>query len=104
MKCLFEFDEYSPNTGLSSMRDFFQNGSYPNKEKILNYLKTHGECIAASTQKNSDFFTGELICGEELFFNDGTFSWTTSLIYYVDKYNLKLSDEFEKHVIKKQKK
>ena len=36
---------------------------------------------------------------EVIFMNDGKYSWTSTLIYYVEKYNLRLPLEFEKYVL-----
>ena len=46
-----------------------------------------------------DLFTGELIPTEEKGLNDGEYSWLSSLIYYVEKYNLRLLPEFEQIVL-----
>lgn len=36
--------------------------------------------------------------------SDGEYKWTYDLIYYVEKYDMELPDEFIKHVLKKIKK
>ncbi len=98
-KCLFLFDEYGKGMGLPSITEYFEDSPYEGQDKIIEYLKTQGTCGYASGSFPKDFFTGEVICGVEEGLNDGEYSWVTSLIYYVEKYNLRLLPEFEQKVL-----
>ncbi len=70
----------------------------PNKKQIIDYLK-RGKAIAAAAGRARDMFTDEPIKGELLCLSDGEFEWRSDVIYYVDRYNLQLSEEFVKHVV-----
>lgn len=95
---LGKYDELSPGMGFPSMVQSMENGPYPNKKKILEHLKS-GKVHMASASLSKDVFTGERIDGHKLFMDDGLYSWCSSLAYYVDKYNLRLPEDFERHVI-----
>lgn len=49
----------------------------------------------------TDFFTGEVVMFPDHGRSDGVYRWGESLAYYVDKYNLKLPDDFVSHVLSK---
>jgi len=94
-----KYDELSPGKGYDSMKKHFEKGAYPGKEKIVKYL-TSGKVDMASFQLPKDVFTGERIPMTMLGMNDGVYMWWNTLAYYVDKYNLRLPEEFEKHILK----
>ena len=98
-KCLFQFDEYGKGMGFPSIKDSFNDSPYEGKDKIIEYLKTRGICGYVKAGYSSDFFTGELIPTEEKRLSDGEYSWLSSLIYYVEKYNLRLMPDFEQKVL-----
>ena len=70
---------------------------YPGMDMIVAYLRS-GRKTFAACGRACDFFTEEMIPGEYCGMTDGVFSWISSLAYYVEKYNLRLSQEFERHV------
>ena len=49
----------------------------------------------------NDIITGELTNRELVYMDDGEYSWSSKLPYYVEKYNLKLPEDFERHVLEK---
>lgn len=65
----------------------------PNKNRILQYLRS-GKVIAAAPGRMWDVFSDKPIPGEMLAYSDGTYYWGSEAIYYFDKYNMKLPDEF----------
>lgn len=65
----------------------------PNKSQILRYMK-NSKVIAAAPGRMKDAFDGKTIPGEMLAYSDGTYYWGAETIYYFDKYNLKLPDDF----------
>ena len=97
-----EYDELSPGKGYDSMKAHFEKDVYPGKEKIVKYLTT-GKIDMASLELPKDVFTGERIRMEKLGMNDGIYMWWNTLAYYVDKYNLRLPEDFEKHILKQMK-
>jgi len=94
-----DYEELVPGEGYDSMKAHFEKGAYPGKEKIVKYL-TCGKVDMASFQLPKDVFTGERIPMTMLGTNDGVYMWWNTLAYYVDKYNLRLPEEFEKHILK----
>lgn len=84
-----------------SIREFFSKEPYPNQEKIANYLKNGGQSICSSTSIPKDVFTGESLKMEEIGREDEQYQWFSILSYYVEKYNLRLPIEFEKHILRK---
>ena len=87
-----------PNKGYESMLKHCENDSYPNKAKIVQYLRNgHEDMVSAEIPK--DCFTGERIHGEKVGMNDGKYAWWSTLAYYVEKYNLRLPKEFEDHIL-----
>lgn len=66
---------------------------HPRKEEILAYLRS-AVIFGAYASVSKDIFTGEPISIEHLLLTDGKFRWTSDIEYYVEKYNLRLQDEF----------
>ncbi len=98
MIILNKFDEFGKGMGFPSMREFFAEEKYENQQLIADYLK-NGTPTMASTAVARDVFTGERIGREQVFMNDGIYSWVSDLAYYVEKYNLKLPDDFVDYVL-----
>lgn len=100
-KCLFLFKEFGevPGMAFPSMKDYFQKEPYPDKDKIVAYMKK-GRKTYCATSYARDCYTGDRIPGEHCGMTDGEYSWNNELIYYVEKYNLKLDDDFEKKVLR----
>lgn len=92
------YDELSPGQGFPLMKDNFYYGDYPKKDKIINYLR-NGNIDMVSARTPEDVFTGEIINGYMLGMNDGVYMWWNTLAYYVDKYDLRLPPDFEKHIL-----
>jgi hypothetical protein len=67
-----------------------------NKSKILNYLR-QGEEISITFGFDRDLFTNELICPPNDV-TDGVWHWSTILPYYIEKYNITISEEFVIHM------
>lgn len=93
------YDELSPGKGYDSIKNHMKQGNYAGKEKIVKYLKS-GTIDMVSAEIPKDAITGKRIPGEKIGMNDGKFSWWNTLAYYVEKYNLRLPEEFENHIIK----
>lgn len=80
------------------MKESFQKTDYPGKDKVISYLRS-GTVDMVSAAAPVDVFTGEKIAPEKLGMNDGTFMWWDMLSYYVERYNLRLPEEFERHIL-----
>lgn len=69
-----------------------------NKSKILNHLKA-GTVTAVAAGSAHDVLSGEVIDGELTLLTDGVYEWRSDILYYVDKYNVRLNDDFIQHVM-----
>jgi hypothetical protein len=72
--------------------------SVENKNKVLRYMRSC-RVIAAAPGRMKDVFANTLIPGEMLAYSDGRYYWGTEAIYYFDKYDMKLPDDFINRVI-----
>lgn len=70
-----------------------------NKKTIAEYLK-NGKHIAESPARLVDFMTGEPLRMPLSMQSDGVYSWRSDIVYYYEKYNLKLNSDFIDHVLK----
>lgn len=97
MIILNKYDEYGQGMGYPSMKDFFEKKPYEGQKEIVEYLKAGRKTFAAAGLFK-DFYTGEYKSANYAM-TDETFTWMSSLIYYVERYNLRLPQEFENHVL-----
>ena len=100
MILLGEYEELAPGMGFPSMKDSFESEPYTTKETILNYLRA-GKAHIATAARIVDVYSGENTFQPLLHLNDGEYTWTTKLIYYIDKYNLRLPSEVEQNILSK---
>lgn len=100
MVFLGKYDELAPGMGFPSMKDSFYEKPYPAKESVLNYLKS-GKIHMVTAARMVDVFTGKITNLQNVHMNDGKYSWSSSLIHYIDKYNLRLPEEVETDILKK---
>lgn len=98
MIILGKYDEFGPGMGFPSMKTDFAPSAYEGQKQIADYLR-NGHVHMVTASQAYDVFTGERIGIERYFMDDGVFSWSSSLPYYVEKYNLRLPAEFERHVL-----
>lgn len=68
------------------------------KQIIIDYLKA-GKHIAESPSRAVDFITGEPIGFPLSMQGDGMYSWRSDIVYYYEKYNIYLNEDFIKYVI-----
>ena len=80
------------------MKDHFEEKPYTGQDKIIRYLKNGTEDMV-SMRIPKDVFTNKVIQGGMIGLNDGKYSWWNTLAYYVENYNLRLPEEFEKHIL-----
>lgn len=64
-----------------------------NKSIILNYLH-NGTMVATLAEYPHDIFTDTSIPMESFIQTDYHFKWLNTLVYYVDKYEIELPEEF----------
>lgn len=97
-----EYKEFNPSyTEFPSIKDSFCEAQYPGQDRIIAYLKNGGKEDMTSMSIQRDVITGDPIFSADTGRNDGVYTWWTSLAYYVEKYNLRLPEGFERHVLTK---
>lgn len=89
-----EFNPYAEK----SMQDDFSKTVSPYISKIITYLN-NGEIILVSPSCSTDVFSGERIDKTKCILTDGEYSWSNSLSYYIQKYNLQIPKELENKII-----
>lgn len=92
------FKEFCPNSDYPSIKNYFQSELYEGQDKIIQYLR-NGKKTIVTAQVPHDVLTGKQIPMEKVGMNDGLYTWWSTLAYYVEKYNLRLPEEFEKHIL-----
>ena len=70
------------------------------KQKILNYLKSF-EPSAVSPSRLRDVVSGDIIDIPLTFTEDDRYAWRSDIVYYFEKYNLTLPENFINDVMNK---
>lgn len=84
---------------LLEMKDCFNDIGYPFQKEIVNYLKNGkplGLCLAGYKY---DFVDGEKIKYSS--YMDEDYTWSSVIIHYIEKYNLRLPKDVEMNIINK---
>ena len=98
MKYILSYDIDAVNKDVLS-KNILSN-SITGKEIILNYMKSFSPTLFTSAPV-IDIFTNEEVKSADNGYSDGEYTWYESEMYYFDKYNLKLNEDFIKHVLSK---
>ena len=93
-----KYDEFAPGMGFPSLREHSQKDPYKSKAAVLKHLR-NGTVHMVTASKVVDVLSGEETNIELVFMNDGKYSWSSKIPYYVEKYNLKLPIDFEEHIL-----
>jgi hypothetical protein len=88
------------------MRDFLADRPWPLQEQVLGYLRSGlilGVTMGADltdwlecSRKANPVIEGQAVGGTTEM-TDGTWFWYAGLIYFIDRYNLRVPDEFIQH-------
>ena len=98
MIILGKYEELAPGMGFPSIKKDLQKEPYETKAKILEYLR-NGNVHMVTASRIVDVFTGTTVNSELVFMDDGKYSWSSKIPYYVEKYNLRLPEDFERHIL-----
>lgn len=90
--------EVYEDDNLPSIKDLICSKPIKESKKVLEHLK-NGKKGAVASGYAVDVISKERIAGELCCFSDGKFGWRSDTIYYFEKYNLKLDDEFINYVL-----
>ena len=100
MKPICSYEEFNTADAKSSVLDNISETAPEFKETVIEYLKSFKPSSIAPT------IAYDLISGEKLNItlycsHDDLYYWRSDVIYYFEKYNLKLSDDFINYVLNK---
>lgn len=92
---------------ISDYRNEFQKTKYDEnvKRTLISYMSQRKYLIAASTAKIRDFISGEKVeslC--RLIYSDGEYEWRSEEIYLIEKYDMKVFENFVNHVMRRAEK
>lgn len=100
MKVIGRIKELYKVDGLPSIYDLISTNALSNKADVLAYLNS-GKVTATAPGSATDVLSGKRIKGSLKMYSDGEYAWRSDVIYYFDKYNLDLGNEFILHIISK---
>lgn len=89
---------YNDNT-LPSIAELISDTPIQNKHNVLKYLRK-GKITSCSPARIYDVLTDQVINIPLNCMTDGIYAWRSDVIYYFEKYNLKLDDDFINYVLK----
>lgn len=92
------YEELEPGRNFPRLKDSLEEEAYSHKEDVLRFLRS-GTVDFARASRAKDVFSGDTIPTEVLVMHDGDFFWSNTLAWYVEKYNLRLPRNFEKHIL-----
>ena len=93
MKKIGFYREYTESSKDPSVFELDISGKNQINTKILNYLKTGVEvCYFRNAARCR--LSGEYFGPYSTIYTDGEWIWTSGLIFYVEKYNIKLPEDF----------
>ena len=98
MIVLGQFKETYNNEKYPSIYTAICNEPHPQKGKILAYLKSR-KASAVSPGFYRDVIDNKTIINSPKCYTDGTYLWRSDTIYYFEKYNLRLNQDFIDHVM-----
>ena len=94
------YAELNPGRDFPSIKATLSKEAYAHKNNIVQFLQ-NGEIELVRMSRAKDVFTGETIPYEVAVMHDGDFWWSSEIAWYVEKYNLRLPKDFEKHILEK---
>lgn len=93
--------ELDKDSNYPSIKDLI-NKPVKEKKKVLEYMRK-GKVIAVAPAIIRDVMNPEVSLPELFLMSDGEYEWRSDVIYYVEKYDMALPDEFLQHVLSKVK-
>jgi hypothetical protein len=100
MIILGQFDEFASGMGSPSIKEFISSEPFEHKDAIVAYMKT-GHVSMTAPGFITDVITGKQLSRQRSTMHDDVYTWSSSLIYHVETYNVKLPADFVEHVLTK---
>lgn len=99
---LAHYRELTKDETHPSLKDHLEQAEYPNQAVILYYLKHERFLEFEAPGARFDPLSPGVQVGKTLaLYNDKDYCWTSDIVFLVERYNLRLPKEFERHVIGK---
>lgn len=73
------------------------------KKAIVDYMRSIAKAACTTARVNDRVTKQEIMGLNDDEYSDGTYTWYEADIYHLEKYNLKLSDDFIRHVLEQSK-
>lgn len=96
---------------LGKYKEIYKNNQYPSIKSDINIPSEHKEIVLeymrnAKVSSYSPTIALDVIDGSRIkeslcFFTDGVYAWRSDLIYYIEKYNLKIPTDFISHILER---
>ncbi len=83
-----------------SINDYITDTVNYDKKRIIKYLLTFGR-QAVCPRSAIDCITGKIISTSFAVNDDGQYCWPDFLIYHIDRYPIRLPEDFLQHVLSK---
>ena len=80
-----------------SIKEHISNYVSYNKQEVISYLNSQKR-VASCPKAAIDCLTGEKISSSFNVFTDGEYDWCDFLIYHIENYNIKLPEDFIRHI------
>lgn len=93
------FKETHNDEAYPSIFTAIRKEAHKNKEMILDYMK-HGKISAVAPGYLQDVIDNNTRINNLTCYTDGTYTWRSDVIYYFDKYNIALPNDFIDHVLR----
>ena len=94
---------------IGQTREIYKDDKYPSikelinrpireKKKVIEYMKKC-KIMAVAPAIVTDLVNPEIKFTELFLMSDGKYEWRSDVIYYVEKYDMELPEEFVQHVL-----
>lgn len=92
------YSELKWHTDNGSLKANIQKEADYDKSIVMQYIESFKKS-AICARDTVDPISKRMICHTTEFYNDGEYEWSESLIYFIDKYNVKLPKGFVEKAI-----
>lgn len=92
------FDRRPKAEAIAELESLRSNSPQENEAMILKYLQSGTQVVAVAGLATDLLSLGGDIIGPPNEFSDGVWSWTSDVIYYVERYHIRLADDFIAHM------
>ena len=82
-----------------SVKDYVADKETYDKSTVIAYLRSQKR-VSSCPRAAIDCVTGEQISASYSVFTDGEYDWCDFLIYHIEKYNVRLPQDFIEHIMK----